>query len=117
MCEVRSSRGIPLTEATIQPKRYCVLQVMCPYLLTHCNQTNNVCGARVENARYEVSGKSLQWKRKYLHYLISHYEHNIYRTVNVSNRKLCIVGFVQKFPPPNAKLYVNEDICNNTVNF
>jgi len=88
MCEVRSSAEIPPTEATIQPKRYCVLQVMCPYLLAHCNQTNNVCGARGDSARYEVSGKSLQRKLNYLHYLISHYEHNIYRTVNVSNRKL-----------------------------
>jgi hypothetical protein len=97
MCEVRSFREIHPTEATIQPKRYCVPQAMCPYLLTHCNQTKNVCGAWVESARYEVSGKPLQWKLQYLQYLIPHYEHNIYRTVNVSNGKSCITGFVQFF--------------------
>ena len=47
-------------EAEIQPKRYFVIQVNCPYLVTNHNETFTVCSACVENGRYEFSGKSLQ---------------------------------------------------------
>ena len=48
----------------IQPKRYFVLEVKCPLLVTDRNQTYIMCSACVERARCELSGKSFQLKPK-----------------------------------------------------
>jgi len=57
-------RGIKVQEKT-RTKRYFVLRVKHPSLLTNCKRTVDICGAFVEFLRYEVSGKPLKWKPRY----------------------------------------------------
>jgi hypothetical protein len=45
-------------EADIQPKKHTALQVKCPSLLTHRNETY-VCSECAENEKYEFSEQYL----------------------------------------------------------
>lgn len=64
-CKFWSFRKSPRMEAEIQPKRYFVLQVTCPWLLTDHNQTGILCRAFVEITKCGVSGKSLKRKPRW----------------------------------------------------
>jgi hypothetical protein len=46
-------------------KRYFVLRVKCPSLLTNPKRTVHICSAFVEFSRHEVSRKPLKWKPRY----------------------------------------------------
>jgi hypothetical protein len=55
----------PFNEREKQPKRHTALQVMCPQLLTDRNQTSAAYSARLESAKYDISGKPVQCKSRY----------------------------------------------------
>jgi hypothetical protein len=57
-----SFRKIRQTEDEIQRRRYIVPQVNFPSLLTDNEINLHVFRAYSQNARYEVSGKSFEWR-------------------------------------------------------
>jgi hypothetical protein len=64
-CKFWRFRKSPRMEAEIQPKRYFVLQVNCPWLLTDHNRTDNLCRAILEITKCGVLGKFLKRKPRY----------------------------------------------------
>jgi hypothetical protein len=58
-------KKIQRMEAEIEKKRYIVLQVKYPSLLTDRNRAVVLCSACVETAKGNVAGKSIQWKPKH----------------------------------------------------
>ena len=50
----------PLNRSLHTKKRYFVLQVKCPSVLSNRNRTYIECSAHVQSARFEFSGKSVE---------------------------------------------------------
>jgi hypothetical protein len=55
----------PPMKAQIQQRKYFVLQIKCPSLMTDQTQTHTECNICVKSAGHEVSRKSLQRKLRY----------------------------------------------------
>ena len=64
-CKMWIFRKIPWMEEKIQLRRYFILQVKCPSLAINCDWNGKCCSPWWVNARYGISGKSLEWEKRY----------------------------------------------------